>query len=196
MGLPPLAGRCFALLALASAACVSPPKPADWLAIGFRTPEQTLRTFQTAVRADEPLLEYRCFSSAFLARNRISQPAWRELRDQLWGTTGARWAVAHAELPQAARIVGDQAELTLAVLGHRRVVRLVREDFAELWSGDRRILDDRADFSSSTGVQEHGEKRWIYAQVELPKGHERSEVSELVLGREWKIDDISALDLP
>ncbi len=34
------------------ACCVSPAAPEDLAAMGFRTPEQTFRTFQTALRSE------------------------------------------------------------------------------------------------------------------------------------------------
>jgi len=34
-----------------SSACLSAPTPDQWLAVGFRSPEQTFGTFQTGLRA-------------------------------------------------------------------------------------------------------------------------------------------------
>ena len=51
-----------------SGGCVGAPKPKDWLAVGFRSPEQTSRTFQTGLRAGFPELEYRCLGAAFKRR--------------------------------------------------------------------------------------------------------------------------------
>ena len=72
------------------AGCLAAPEPEDFLAVGFRRPEQTFRTFQTALRADLPDLEYRCLSAAFKARQepRITQIGWRELSCSESRTTG------------------------------------------------------------------------------------------------------------
>src|SRR5262245_33705193 len=59
----------FVLTAWAlSASCLSAPRPEDWLGVGFRSPEQTFRTFQTGLRAGLPDLEYRCLGSDFKQR--------------------------------------------------------------------------------------------------------------------------------
>ena len=87
MSRTPPAGIAF-LVGLAS--CTSLPTPAEMLAIGYRSPEQCFETFQTAVRADEPALEYSCFSQHFRSANRVSQLVWREVREQLWGQVGVQ----------------------------------------------------------------------------------------------------------
>src|SRR6187431_1605039 len=104
MSRTPPAGIAF-LVGLAS--CTSLPTPAEMLAIGYRSPEQCFETFQTAVRADEPALEYSC----------VSQHVRREVREQLWGQVGMRWAVAKAKSSAPARVQGNRAWMEVSALG-------------------------------------------------------------------------------
>jgi len=63
------------LLALPCAGCLcpTPPSPTRWLAVGFRSPQQAFGSFQTALAADAPALEYAALS--------------REFREQTFGRT-------------------------------------------------------------------------------------------------------------
>lgn len=173
--------------AAACAGCVTTPKPAEVLATGFRSPEQCFRTFQVAVRADEPALEYRCFSTHMRAEQHLSQWAWRELREGLWSQPGMRWAVALAKIESPADVHGDRAELVVAALGKRVHLVFVREDFAELWNGPEKLADREIDFTRQTGTNEG---RWFYGQVEMPAALDSAKVTEMRLGREWKLDQI------
>lgn len=173
--------------ACASPACTTLPKPAEMLEVGYRSPEQTLRTFQLAVRADLPQLEYKCFSTHFRAEHHLSQMAWREAREQLWGKVGMRWAVATAAKQGALQLSGATAELEVVALGKHVRLRFVREDFGELWSGEQLRADDALDFHASTGTQQG---RWFYGQVEMPADCDSAKLTEVRVGREWKLDGI------
>jgi len=72
----------FVACTVFSACCVRPPLTEEWLDVGFREPDQAVKTFQTAVRADSSELEYRCFSAGFRERNHISRLTWEEARAQ------------------------------------------------------------------------------------------------------------------
>ena len=67
------------------ACCVSPATPEDLVAVGFRTPEQTFKTFQTALRSELYGWEYKCLSPGFKERNGgITELSWRIFREELW----------------------------------------------------------------------------------------------------------------
>src|SRR5690242_1836701 len=127
-------GRIFlaGLAALACGACTSTPTPAEMLTVGHRSPEQCFATFQLAVRADEPRLEYNCFSQHFREENHLSQWAWREVREQLWGQIGMRWAVAKAKPSGPAQIRGNRATLEVSALGKHLRLEFVREEAGQL----------------------------------------------------------------
>ena len=175
------------LAALSSAACTTLPKPAEMLTAGYRSPEQTFHTFQLAVRADLSTLEYKCFSTRFRAENHLSLMAWREVREQLWGKIGMRWAVATAKATGPVHLYGNVAEFEVAALGKHMHLRFVREGFGELYSGEQLIADDTLDFQANTGTQQG---RWFYGQVEMPADCESAKLTELRVGREWKLDQI------
>lgn len=176
-------------------ACVCPPEPADVLAVGFRTPEQAFRTFQTATRLDDPDLELRCFSLGFRARNRISQLTWREGRADLYARRPwLRAGIAGAEIAES-RVEEGKARLRIDTAGGDYVVDLVREDYAEAWGGAQRLLDEPLAWERGTGVQDgEGGRRWIYGRVALPSGVDAAAVTELRFGREWKIDEVGELE--
>lgn len=176
--------------------CVSPPSPREVLAVGFRTPEQCWTSFQTAVRADEPALEYRCLSQRLIREQGLSQLAWREARDEFYRPLGTRWAITRARMVEPARVEGNHAVLVVEGVGRRVRLEFLREDFQTLRAGERLIVDEEADFAAASGVQGQQGQRWFYAQVPLPQGTDAAGVSELHLGREWKLDRISDLQDP
>ncbi len=175
-------------------ACVCPPEAADVLAVGFRTPEQAFRTFQTATRLDDPDLELRCFSLGFRARNHISQLTWREARAELYARQPwLRAGIAGAEIVEAQPDRGA-VRLRIDTAGGEYVVVLVREDFAEAWAGGERVLDEELVWRTQTGVQKgEGEGRWVFGRTQLSPAIDASALTELRFGREWKIDDVGEL---
>jgi hypothetical protein len=188
------AAACAALLV---GACVAAPTSKDWLEVGFQTPLQALRTFQTAVRAEEPDLELRCFSVSFRERNHISRLTWREFLDELerrepW----LRKGIADAEISGELERRGTRARIHLVSHGIRIEADLVLEDSGQVWAADRLIADEDLRFSDPehTGVQTgaNGE-RWMYGRLPLPADADLAAVTELRLAREWKIDGIENL---
>jgi hypothetical protein len=170
--------------------CVAPPTTGELLAVGFHTPEQAFATFQTAVRADDPSLERRCLSADFVARNHLSEQVFRVFWEQLEEDEPfLRKGIADAERSGPAEVRRDRATLRAESHGKKIVVELVREDFSEAFSGDERLVDEAAPFAERTGVQPAADgTSWIYGRMPLPSGIAPERVTELRLGREWKID--------
>ncbi len=180
---------------LLSACCVSPPLVDDWMKVGFKAPVQTIETFRTAVRADAPDLEYRCFSAGFRQRNRISKLTWREAREELRGKyPWLRRGLSDMSVEGAAHLVGDHAEALCVTHGQHIRIGLVREDFAELWSGDRLLSDEPdVDFQRQTLRQNDPEGHvWFYGYAILPGVD--PDVTEVRVGREWKIDSFESVE--
>ncbi len=188
----------LALALGAAAACVCPPEPEDILAVGFRTPEQAFRTFQTATRLDDPDLELRCFSVDFRRRNGISQLTWREARAELYARQPwLRAGIVGADVVE--RELGSQlgfqrARLRIDTAGGDYVVELVREDFAEIWAGDERLLDTEIDWRAAVQPQQGGDGRaWVVGRVLTPPDLPTGSITDLRFGREWKIDEVGPL---
>lgn len=192
------AGVLVVALAAGLGCRVAPAEAEDLLAVGFRSPQQTFRTFQTAVRADQPDLQRRCFSAGFLAENRLSKRNWLEFWDRLREEQPfLRKGLADAEIEGSIERAGDRARLVAR--SHGRVLELsfVLDDFGELWVGTEVVVDEPIRFPRTVGVQEQGEgQRWIYGQLALPRSRPiaLSDVTELRFGREWKIDGIGLVD--
>jgi len=183
-------------------ACVCPPTPEDVLQIGFRTPEQAFRTFQTATRLDDPDLELRCFSKGFRERNQISQLTWREAREELYRRQPwLRVGIVGADLIER-EVREPRARLRIDTAAGDYEVRLVREDFAEGWAGGERVFDvelaeeDRQlPWDQATGLQpgSNGET-WWYGRAKLDPSVAGGALTEVRFGREWKIDEIGPID--
>jgi hypothetical protein len=171
------------------AGCVGPPRDEDWLALGFRSPEQTFRTFQTGLRADLPDLEYRCLGADFKRRSGgISLLAYAEFRRELFRENRwleyAAWARIRSVRELAPGRVRIEAEVDTWFYDASFDVDLVREDFYELWVGDRRVDDGLARWERL--AEERDGK--LLVEVPLPAGLALPGIGELRAGREWKID--------
>lgn len=193
---PTILGAALLVLA-AGGCCVDPPHPGDWLAVGWRSPTQAFESFQTAIRADSAELEYRAFSVGFRERNGISKLVWREARIQLrerypW----LRKGIADARFTNPPTIAGDRASGVVESHGTRIAVEFVREDFAQLWQGDELVADEYVRFRDVTFVQTGSDQTpAFHGHVALPSGDETgSAITELTIGREWKIDSFQTID--
>jgi hypothetical protein len=188
---------CLAASLLVSACCVSPPLTQEWLAVGFREPGQTIKTFQTAVRADAPDLEYRCFSAGFRKRNGISKLTWREAREELRNKNPwLRRGIADMRVEGDVDVLGGRATATCVTHGRHIRIGLVREDFAELWSGAMLLSDEPdVEFDKHTQMQHDAQGfAWFYGWAVLNAGPEAPDVTEVHVGREWKIDAIETVE--
>jgi hypothetical protein len=197
MGLAGLSGCCL----------VCPASDAALLDVGFRSPEQAFRTLQTAVRADEPGLEFRCLSGGFRRAfdpplSRLSYLEARHVmhRENRWLRTGIARAlidsVEHAH--DAGGLGGSRRALIRATSFGRRIeIDLVQEDYAELWAldPDEPVLEREIAFPRHVDVQAAADGApWVTAGVPLPAGVAAQAITELRLGREWKIDGFREVD--
>jgi len=201
MAEPPRRGSSFGLAVLGlsmavSACCVAPPRAGELLAIGFRTPEQAFRTFQTAVRADDPGALRRCLSAGFIAEHRLSEQVFREFWAQLEKEEPfLRRGIADAKIEEPVEVRRDLARLHAVSHGRRIDVALVREDFCEAWEGGDRRIDEAVAFHDRSGVQTTPEgARWMFGRMPVPDGVATDRITELRVGREWKIDGFEILD--
>lgn len=189
------------LLGTATSCClfVRPPDARELLATGFRTPEQTLSTFQIGWRADEPDLELRCFSSGFRARNQLSKLTYREFRGRLLAEEPfLRLGIADARLEGLLERRGDRVFARAETHGRTLEFELVLDDFVEAWAGGERVTDTYAPFAGEHGhhtIEERADgSRWLWAYAELPREADAAALTELRVGREWKIDALRVRD--
>ena len=170
--------------------CVAPPSAKDLFAVGFRSPDQTFSTFQTAVRADDLALERRCLSADFVSRERLSELGWRVFWEQMQKEHPfLRKGIADARPESHPDVRGGRARMRVGSHGREVEIQLVREDFAEAWSGTEKVADETAPFGERTGVQPgDAGSRWFYGRLPLPAGADPARITELRVGREWKID--------
>ena len=197
----PGGARAALLAALLCSACwTTPPEAHEWLAVGFRTPEQTFASFQTALAGDAPDLEYRTLSRGFRSREGISQLAYREARAELLARQPWIRKLADAEILESTRLAPDLHELIAGVdtiLADVRLrVVLDREDYWALYQSDGLLMDrGAADLEVYLRPQVNDDGRtWLNAVAPLPEGRVREDVSELQVGVAWKIDLIEELE--
>jgi hypothetical protein len=71
----------------------------------------------------------------------------------------------------------------------------VREDFCEAWEGGERRIDEAADFRERVGTQAAADgTAWVYGRMPVPKGVSAERLTELRVGREWKIDGFEIVE--
>jgi len=189
---------------LAAECCVTPPTAEEILDLGFRSPEQTLQTFQAGVRGNLPTLEFRCFSGAYRRRNGVSMLTYLEFRErELASSPWFQRVVADARI-LASKSLGEARHLLLVDLhGHEVEVELVREDFWQLWSNADPLVDEPippGEFSNRADVLPPDPL--FVASVEVTPDvlpaklagatpeQLREMITEFRIGREWKIDRI------
>ncbi len=191
-----LAGAGLALLMTLGgpAGCLAPPSAEALVATGFRSPRQTLASFQTFVRADLPTREYQCFSGGFRERNGLSAFSYGEVREELFRSQPWLKWIAKAEIVGERSINEGEHWVDLTTLGRTVRVKLVREDFFEIHAGEDLVTDDDADFDAL--VRQTADGAGSRLSVRLPLGvpvDGLGGVSEVLVARHWKIDDLREL---
>ena len=186
----PWASALVALSCVLSTGCLGPraARAEDWLAIGFRTPRATFATFQTALRADQADLEYRCLAQEMKAAEGLNQLAYRTFREELFGQNPWLRYAADATVEGESRIAPDRVRLSARVkklwIERRFAVELVREDFYEVYAQGELLDDDFGSFARSTKSVGDTE---LELRIPVPFGTDPASLSEVRLGQEWKI---------
>jgi hypothetical protein len=199
------------LLALTAGCCVTPPSAEEVLNLGFRSPEQTLETFQAGVRGELARLEYRCFSVGFRDRNGLSQLAYREFRErELEPKPWFKLGVADATISHSESLGPLRHRLVAESHGYSFELTLTREDYWQLWSGETLLADEplgEGGFASFVDLLENpGGSPTLVAGAQLPDSLQhlsvedlRREMTEFRIAEEWKIDslrELPSLDTP
>jgi len=185
----------IALVVSTSVACVSPPAAEDYLEVGFRSPEQAFRSFQTAMAGDQIDLEYRCLGREFRLDNGIDGMTYRVGREQLFDENPFIKLVTQGKIVGSERLDAAHHLLTVRVknwfVDQTFEVQLVREDFMEAWGEERSLFFDFASFEEHVFTDEDNPSL-IYAVVQAPPDIDPSQISEIGFGREWRIAGFAA----
>ncbi len=179
------------------AGCVSTPSPQEVLGTGFRSPEQTLRTFLVALRADLIDLEYRCLGVDFRQANGIgSEAVYARARDEVferepllsWLLDAEVEVLERREVGLSARSGGRLVELRVEVrtwLVDRELEILFEESaFYETHDAEGLLEDD---FLSAWGEAVGREGDELVLRAPMPEGVSVDELVEFRAGKEWKI---------
>jgi len=189
----------LALTASLVACCVSPPTAEELLDVGFRSPEQAFRTYQTAMAGDHLDLEYRCLSADFRADNGIDGMVYRLGREELLKQQPFVKLLADGEIEASRELSPTLVELDVKVSAmfvtkHIRVW-MTRLDFYEAWRGDELAFDAFADFQDHVFLED-GDPDQMFAIVSVPEGQDGTSVTELRFGREWRIAGFELIQEP
>lgn len=198
---------------------VPAPSVRQGLDYGFRTPEQTFRSWRTAVQGDLLVEEYKTLSKGWKARNGgVSLFTYSEARDVvLEAIPQLRWLLYRAKEPEVlAR--GEQVVILQSRIpgplwfsDSWLVVRLVREGFWDLWVDqsplqpiDGRVVQDLV--GSHNLHYNPKDSPLLYALIDFDRAQWQFPGSEdvrlpddiglLQVGWEWKIDAFDVLDAP
>jgi hypothetical protein len=181
------------LSAIVLSGCISRPSADDWLAVGYHSPEQTFRTFQTAIRGNRPEPGYRCFSDSLRDRYRLSRIAYREALEEHYPFLkhlGRAKTLSVTRLGEdRARIV---AEVSLLFFHRTFAVDFVREGFWEVWTEEdlEYPLDD--DYAA-LGEMVQEEDGSLLLRIPEVDGIENATITRVVADQYWKIDDFAEI---
>jgi hypothetical protein len=201
--LPPLPGRSRSPIGpsvrlspaaslLLSGCCLAPAPDARFLRFpSFETPEAAFETLRAALRADDPALEYRCFSQAFRENYGLQgADSWRIARARILREhPEIRW-VARARLRETTRPAPDRRAGIASVLGRRFRVEFVREEFFELTRADGTRIDDYLERPLRAHLSAEGERLRLDLADPRFRDLPLEEVERLLVGAEWKILDV------
>ncbi|MFT4542895.1 MAG: hypothetical protein ACI841_004274 [Planctomycetota bacterium] len=189
-------------LTLGASCAIPGPKPEEMLKVGFRTPLQAFESFRLAVRGELKELEYRCWSFDFTERNRLGQMTYREVRDEMmyaqgvFGRAVMGRALWKAEVIEVIPNGQDRARVRARYRSHTLWVDLVREDFWELWGGPKRLDDSgemRWEDLTASGPDQY-DQPVFQGVVPLKSFDIENQITELRIGREWKLDGFGVED--
>lgn len=198
-------------LVMAAPGCVVPRPQPEQLAgyqRGFSTPQGAFESLRTAFQAEVLEWEFRCFSQGFIARNELTQQAYRAFRPELLAQVPhLRWGLARAQVEEVRQTSPTRATLRARIpvplaADPRLEVQLVREEYAELSEGpwvvaDAESLGGRLRVDDSTpGAYGLGS---VWVQLDLAReGTSEASLAEgfsrLRGAREWKVDGIGVAE--
>ena len=182
--------RFAALLLALATACVAPPTAEDYLAVGFRSPEQAFQSYQTAFAGNQIDLEYRSLGRDFRNAQGIDGMTYRLAREQILKENPFIKWVAAGDIIESKALGPDRHRLTIQVKNWltdtRFYVYLQREDFFEAWVDERSAFFYFASFDEHVFTDED-DPHLLYAVAQAPPEVDPSEITELNFGREWRI---------
>lgn len=189
----PLAPLFCAFMA-ALAGCSSNPTAEDWLAVGFDSPTQTLRTFQTGVRGDNPDLEYDSFSDGFRHELGLSRVIYYEIRDEIFGRYPYLARFVELEVVNETNVDPKKRLMIVrlsAFLSERWVeVTFVRDDYFSVRAGGDILADDFASFHSMI-TSDDGRLVLVLPTEDVI---DPREVTKVLVGQDWKINGFRQLE--
>jgi hypothetical protein len=172
--------------------CVAPAADARFHRFpSFESPLTTFETLRAALRADDPALEYRCFSREFRERNGLKgADTWRVARARvLQDHPEIRW-VARARLGETRPEGPGRCAATASVLGRRFLLAFVREDFFEILLRDGSRIDEYLEGPLRDRLSVEGGRLRVEIDDPLLRDLPPDSIDRVLVGGEWKILDV------
>jgi hypothetical protein len=184
--------------ALLASACTCGPGREALARASLDTPRGTVEAFGAYMRAGLHDLEYRCFSTDFKARNKLSYFSYAEARDEL--ARSQPWL----ELFATPKVVGeiaredDRHDVDVRLAGRTYRVNLVREETFRISAGDEILAEELSDFERLLSLEKSADGgALLVARLPLPSADiDLSATTSVALQRRWKIDGVAPLDSP
>ncbi len=191
-------GCCSLSMGLSALFC--PPRPDPWVSISFATPEETIDTFLGAIARDDIEVIYLCLSEDFKAEKDISNVdaaiAWKMLKEEVPGIHLADQAKRKSLQIQG----GTRAVAALELASNKMILRLSRQDFWSLRTQFDGDPEEHGEFIPQLGshiaafpMDDKSSIRVLIPGIDI-RNLQTSEIVELRLGREWKVQDLQILD--
>ena len=192
--LRPLAFALALPLALGLAGACRSVTPAEVVAAQRGSARETVKAFQTYLRADLYEQEYGCFSSDFKRREGVSLFSYSEFRDRLAKEQPWYRLIGSAEITAERELGPARRELELAVAGQKLRATLVREDFFRIGWQDA-YEDGRRPAGTLVRFTEPSDSE-AKMVVEFPlerSGRTVEDLSRATVERLWLIDGVELL---
>ncbi|MCY3003630.1 MAG: hypothetical protein NTV21_17680 [Planctomycetota bacterium] len=169
-------------------------EPAELVAANKTTARDTIKAFQTYLRADLYEQEYGCFSSDFKRREGVSLFTYSEFRDRLAKEQPWYRLIGSAEIVEERELGPARREIDLAIAGKKLRATLVREDFFRIWWHDA-YEDGRRPAGTLVRFTEPSDSpSKMVAEFPLERsGRTVEDLSRATVERLWLIDGVELL---
>ena len=158
----------------------------------YSTPESAGRSFLAALGCDDAEAEYRCFGEGFKAQHGATLDGYILFRAELRQEAGNLFDYAF-QLQHVASEAREDGVMVWWGRGGDRLVglRMTPQHFFDVYVGDGRKVGGFLPGTPAGFIELSGDELRLEIREDSLRGLSRpSEVERVVLGSEWKIDDV------
>lgn len=164
----------------------------------LESPRGAVEAFAAYLRAGLHEYEYRCFSTDFTARNKLSLFTYAQAREEL--ARSQPWLELFATPEVVGEIArgGGRHDVDVRLGGRTYRVNLVREETFRISAADELLANDFTDFAARLQLEQRPNGgAQLVARLPLDTADiDLDRATSVVLQRLWKIDGVAPLDSP